>query len=95
MSPGSVFLVLIPLFGFIWYFIVVSRVTAAMEAEFMDRGLKAKSDFGRLWGFLAIIPCCGFIFMILCGLQLAEGISELAQAGRSSSRRRDDDDDDR
>ena len=38
MSPGLVWLQCIPLFGLIWQFIVVSRLSGSIQNEFVSRG---------------------------------------------------------
>jgi O-antigen/teichoic acid export membrane protein len=37
MSPGEVWLQLIPLFNFVWIFIVVTRISDSIRQEFRDR----------------------------------------------------------
>jgi hypothetical protein len=37
MSPGEVWLQLIPIFNFIWVFIVVTRISDSIKQEFLDR----------------------------------------------------------
>ena len=40
MPPGQVWLILIPVFGAIWSFIVVERIANSLEAEFAQRGME-------------------------------------------------------
>ena len=40
MPAGQVWLILIPLFGAIWSFIVVERIANSLEAEFAQRGME-------------------------------------------------------
>ncbi|MBP3956638.1 hypothetical protein J8F10_15295 [Gemmata sp. G18] len=72
MEPGMVWLNLIPLFGLVWMFITVSRITESLDNEFYDRGRHRRGeDYGKSLGvaycslFVAgVIPYCGAIFSI-------------------------------
>lgn len=68
ISPGQVWLLLIPLFNFIWNFIVVSRVSSSLANEFRMRKLTVEQDPGKTLGLAysilllcSIIPLLGFL----------------------------------
>lgn len=44
MSPNQVWLVLIPVFGLIWQFIMVSRLADSLQAEFKKRNIVIKDE---------------------------------------------------
>lgn len=63
MTPGEVWLVLIPLFGIVWHFILVGRLADSIAAEFRQRNLRCEEErpgynYG-LWSM--ILRCCGII----------------------------------
>jgi hypothetical protein len=95
MEPGAIFLMLIPLFGIVWYFFVIIRVADSLQREFDDRGLSGDGDFGKMMGILApIIPCVGFIMHIMWIMKIRGYTAQLAKGGGKRRRSRDDDDDD-
>src|SRR5229473_1027616 len=47
MEPGSVWLNLIPVFGFIWSFFMATRIPESLRKEFRDRGQDDGSDYGK------------------------------------------------
>lgn len=65
MPPGQVWLLLIPLFNYVWNFIVVSRISESIELECKSRNLssppKPTYNIGIAY---AILVCCGFIPVI-------------------------------
>jgi amino acid transporter len=63
MSPGEVWLVLIPLFGLIWYFIMVGRIADTIAAELRSRNMPAEEERpGYGVGLtLCILSCCTWI----------------------------------
>lgn len=68
MSPGLVWLLLIPIFNFIWNFIVVINIANSLHAEFKKRGITTDPYPGKNIGLaysimeaLAIIPVLGLI----------------------------------
>ncbi|MBI2808282.1 MAG: hypothetical protein HYX68_25120 [Planctomycetes bacterium] len=90
LEPAMVFLLLIPCFGLIWWFILVMRVGSSLAKEFEERGLEPDGDFGTLMGILVIIPFVGIIFAILWNLKISGYVAELADTGGGRrSRRRD------
>lgn len=92
MEPGMVFLNLIPLFGAVWMFITVSRVSESLRAEYDDRGMDAYGDYGQQLGIsyasliLAwIIPWIGVLFAIggfVCWILYWMKIAELSRGLR-------------
>ena len=69
MSPGQVWLCLIPVFGFVWEFIMIGHLSDSLIAEYRDRGLRRDGDFGwrlgiryKILTFLCVLP--GAIFFI-------------------------------
>jgi hypothetical protein len=63
MPAGQVWLALIPLFGMIWKFIIVSRLADSLQSEFAKRGLESKEarpgySIGMAY---CILTVCGFI----------------------------------
>src|SRR5262245_30031578 len=53
LSPGMVWLSLIPLFGMIWVIIMVPKIANSLRREFEDRGWStANEGFGRTVGML-------------------------------------------
>ena len=69
MSPGQVWLLLIPLFGIVWLFIVVIRIASSLRNEFLRRQLPlAEAEPGKTLGIAmatlsvtGIIPLVGMI----------------------------------
>jgi len=59
LSPGMVWLLLIPLFNIVWQFIVVSRLSSSLHNEFEKRGMHEHPAPGRSIG---IATCILFIF---------------------------------
>ncbi|MBI3511750.1 MAG: hypothetical protein HY064_13905 [Bacteroidetes bacterium] len=72
MPPANVWLTMIPLFGFVWQFIVANAVTEGLKEEFTRRGVIIRdSKPGNASGLSAnILFCCTLIplFGILIGV---------------------------
>jgi len=51
MSPGLVWLLLIPLFDLIWHFFVVRNIADSLGREFQARGVAAEPNPGRELGY--------------------------------------------
>ena len=47
MDPGLVFLLLIPLFGMVWYFFVVLRISEGFRSYFNEQGRTNVGDCGK------------------------------------------------
>lgn len=63
MPPGQVWLLLIPLFGIVWHFIIVQRMAESIKAELDMRGQAAREDKPAYSVGLAmcICQCCSII----------------------------------
>ncbi|RKD92864.1 DUF4328 domain-containing protein [Mangrovibacterium diazotrophicum] len=63
MSPGSVWLLLIPVFNLVWHFIVVDRISESLRFEFAERNINStESSPGRSIGLaFCILSCCAVI----------------------------------
>jgi hypothetical protein len=63
MPPGQVWLLLIPLFGIVWHFIVVNRIADSLKAEFQKRNINPGEDRpGAQIGIaFCILNCCGIV----------------------------------
>lgn len=104
MEPAMIFLIFIPLFGFVWYFIVVMRIAESLEQEFRERHIPYEGDFGRRTGIVAgvlnltcVLAPIGLIFSIM-HLQSLRGYTRAIESSRTSPaqawddfRSRDDD----
>lgn len=71
ITPGSVWLMFIPLFNFVWQFILVIRVSETLHNEFVKRNISTEPAPGKtiglttcILGVCSIIPLIGFIFGI-------------------------------
>jgi hypothetical protein len=76
ITPGQVWLLLIPLFNLFWNFIVFQRVPETFAAYFQATGRPQPGDYGKQLGLIyaivaicAIIPCVG-MFAGIAGLVL-------------------------
>jgi hypothetical protein len=62
MSPGLVWLLLIPFFNLIWNFFVVMNMAKSLGAEFQKRGIAAEAEPGKTIGLVyAILMACSII----------------------------------
>ena len=61
MSPGLVWLAIIPLFNLIWNFFIVNALAESLHREFTRRGIVAEPRPGR---------SVGLAYAILCALSL-------------------------
>ncbi len=73
MSPGKVWLLLIPLFNDFWHFYVVSNLAKSLGNEFKNRNLpNADSEPGKSVGLaMCVLLICSFIPKIGLALWLA------------------------
>ncbi|MDE2091792.1 MAG: hypothetical protein KGJ08_07835 [Gammaproteobacteria bacterium] len=61
LTPGLVFLLLIPLFNLVWNFIVVSKIRDSLQAEFSERNLS-----GQGFGYgVGLAMCILYIVAII------------------------------
>lgn len=63
MTPGQVWLLLIPFFNLVWQFIVVNKLSESLRAEFAARNIPSTEAFpGRTIGMAyCILGCCSVI----------------------------------
>ena len=61
MSPGKVWLLLIPLFNLIWQFVIVSRIASSLANEFKLRNIIKEAEPGKSLGL-------AFCILFVCGL---------------------------
>lgn len=62
MAPGLVWVMLIPVFGFIWHFIMVLNVAKSLGAEFQKRGITEDPKPGQQLGIvMCVLSCCSII----------------------------------
>jgi len=94
MSPGEVWLMLIPLFNVVWQFIMVLRVSSSLANEFCRRNLPIEAEPGQALGLaccilivISIIPVIGFlsgiaalVCWIMYWVKIADYSSQLAAA---------------
>lgn len=65
VSPGNVWLLLIPIFNWIYPFILYPKISESVSKEFQSRGLPADGDFGKGLGItMPILTLCGIIPVI-------------------------------
>lgn len=76
MSPGLVWLSLIPCFNVIWNFLVVTKVSASLEEEFADRRLRGGGDHGKHIG----LTYCVLLIVNIALSSVSQGI-QAAMAG--------------
>jgi hypothetical protein len=70
MSPGGVWLLLIPFFNVVWQFLVVINIAKSLQSEFAKRNLATNTgDFAKGLGLvlsgltiLGVIPIAGVFF---------------------------------
>lgn len=62
MRPGEVWLMLIPLFNYVWQFMMSDRIASSLEAELRSRGLPVTPRPTYNLGLtMSILLCCNFI----------------------------------
>lgn len=63
MKPGEVWLMLIPLFGLVWQFIMVDRIADSLRAEFNERNISGYEERPGYSIGLAycVLYCCSII----------------------------------
>jgi hypothetical protein len=71
MSPGLVWLFLIPVFNLVWHFFIVINMSKSLHAEFAYRGIQEEPNPGQGIGLAACIlhvcsciPYVGFLALI-------------------------------
>jgi hypothetical protein len=71
MSPGMVWLQIIPIFGFIWQFFVVTAISSSLEKEYASRRAPVEPQPGRNLGIaMCVTVLCSAIPYVgwLCGI---------------------------
>ena len=69
MSPGMVWLMLLPLFGQIWHFFIVLNTAKSLAAEFNSRGIAVpEPEPGKGIGLAMCISSCCTIIPVLGAL---------------------------
>lgn len=72
LNPGKVWLTLIPLFGLVWQYIVVVRISDSLKAEFEKRNLiisEMRPGIGIGLTYCILISCTIIpVLGILCGI---------------------------
>lgn len=63
MTPGEVWMVLIPAFGIVWHFIMIGRIADSLAIEFRNRNIPIEEDRpGYSSGITAqILMLCGIV----------------------------------
>ena len=68
MRPGQVWLIMIPIFNFVWAFICVQKISESIEAQYRSRNMyvepKPTYNVGLAWAILrctTIIPVIGYL----------------------------------
>jgi ribosomal protein L40E len=74
MSPGLVWLQIIPVFGFVWQFFVVIALANSLSAEFRARGIYEEDNPGQGVG---IAMCITRLFLVVPVLNILAGIASL------------------
>ncbi|MGL6076105.1 MAG: hypothetical protein ACRC8S_18255 [Fimbriiglobus sp.] len=66
MEPGMVWLMFVPLLGYVWIFMVVLKTAESLDEEFYDRRLRSEGDFGKTIGLIWAICSVVAAFLSLC-----------------------------
>jgi hypothetical protein len=92
MEPGQVWLNLIPLFGTVWIFLTVLKLSESLENEFRYRGRPQEGDYGKTLGLVFLISgficgCVTPVVWIMYWIKVA-GFTKLLQSTRGKPRKR-------
>ena len=68
LSPGLVWLLLIPLFSLVWHFIVVTRLAKSLHNEFANRNIVAEPTPGQGIGLAMCILAAASVIPYVGGL---------------------------
>jgi hypothetical protein len=88
MEPGMVWLNLIPLFGIVWMFITIIRISESLQNEYDSRRMHTDDpDFGKMMGILYMVLSLvcgpvGLIFFIIYWVKIAGFKNALLSGGR-------------
>jgi hypothetical protein len=81
MSPGMVWLVLIPIFGPIWLIITMFKLADSLATEYRQRGMRGDGDFGKMAAILyligMVVPLVGLIGFIMHWMKVSGYTQEL------------------
>ena len=97
-EPGSVWLCLIPLVGFIFSILTMFRVPESVKNEYDDRGWRGDGDFGKQWAIIYLIGIfvagpLALVALIIFWSKVSGYTKEMMS--RPAGRGYDDEDDDR
>jgi hypothetical protein len=93
LSPGLVWLMLIPAFGLIWHFFIVINVAKSLHAEFVMRNMVEEPSPGQGIGlaacilmvivfipYVGVLPfVAGFVCWIIYWMKISEYSNKIAQ----------------
>jgi hypothetical protein len=64
MRPGQVWLLLIPVFGLVWHFIIVNNMATSIEQEYKSKGIILAGRPAYSVGItMCILFCCSSLFL--------------------------------
>lgn len=101
MEPGAVWLCLIPVFGFVWQFLVAGAVSEGLAKELLARNMFPKEEkpaYGYALSGCILICCCiipyvgvciaviGLVLLIVHMVKITEYNNILTQSGRWETR---------
>lgn len=101
MEPGAIWLCLIPVFGFVWQFMVTNAVSEGIAKELLARNMLPKEEkpaYGYGLSGCILLCCCfvpyvgvciaiiGLALMVVHMIKITEYNSELQKTGRWESR---------
>ncbi len=97
MEPGQVWLCFIPLFGTVWFILMILRIAESLELEYEDRDLRSDGDFGKTMGIISFVSalvcgCISPIFIIIYWVKI-NGYTRTLKESPGSGRDDYDDDD--
>lgn len=67
LRPGEVWLLLIPIFAFVWQFVLVAKIADSLRAEYQSRGMTPSEDRPGYQIGLAMSICLVATFLPLLG----------------------------
>lgn len=101
MTPGQVWLNLIPLFGTVWIFITFIRLSESLQNEYRSRGIRPEDpEFAKMTGILymvlSLVGCgpVGLVFFIMYWVKVS-GFRKTLENDRGGGTGLEDDYDDR
>jgi hypothetical protein len=98
MSPGMVWLCLIPIFGPIWQIIMMFQLADALAKEYRARGMRGDGDFGKTAAVLyligIVVPFLSLIGFIMHWSKVSGYTEELKRRRHDEYEDEDEEDDD-